>query len=73
MESRVTLPALRNVPYPGDPIDLDLTEVFSGERGGRVLAHLAERNVPLQFFVVEVREAMRRVHAHCGTGKLTPS
>lgn len=69
----MTLPALRNVAYPGDRLDLDLCALFSTEEGRRVLAHLMERETPLVFWASEVRQAIRRVHEHCGTGSHTPS
>lgn len=69
----MTLPALRNVPYPGDPHDLDLCAIFATEAGKRVLAVWEDRSVPLIFLLAEIKLAVGRVNAHCGTGSLTPS
>lgn len=69
----MTFPALRNMAYPGDPLDLDLYAMFSDERGQRVLAHLMERGTPVVFLVSEIRASMDRVQKHCGTGSLSPA
>lgn len=69
----MNLPELRNVPYPGDPHDLDLCAIFSTEPGKRVLASWEDRSVPLIFLLAEIKMAVGRVNAHCGTGELRPS
>jgi hypothetical protein len=68
----VNLPELRNVPYPGSQYDLDLCAMFSSDAGKRVMANWEDRTVPLVFLLSEIKMAVARVHAHCGTGELRP-
>lgn len=68
----MNLPALRNIPYSGDPADQDLCTLFTSEAGKRVLASWRERGIPVAFLCAEIDHAIARVRAHCRTGGQTP-
>lgn len=63
---------LRNVPYEGDPSDLDLANAFMGERGQRILERMGD-HLYMASFLLEVKRAKDRVATHCGTGQAKPT